>query len=45
LVLCASNPSYFTSADRVALLILLAFATCLLTFAQVLRSRRKPVDE
>ncbi|WP_406047415.1 hypothetical protein [Kribbella sp. NBC_00889] len=31
--------------DRVALLILVTFATGLLTFAQVLRSRRKPVDE
>ncbi|TCC45026.1 hypothetical protein E0H75_31390 [Kribbella capetownensis] len=31
--------------DRVALLILVAFATGLLIFAQVLRSRRKPVDE
>ncbi|MFI6831670.1 hypothetical protein ACIBG5_31520 [Kribbella sp. NPDC050241] len=31
--------------DRVALLILVTFATGLLTFAQVLRSHRKPVDE
>jgi hypothetical protein len=31
--------------DRVALLILVTFATGLLVFAQVLRSRRKPVEE
>ncbi|TCC57612.1 hypothetical protein E0H73_30055 [Kribbella pittospori] len=31
--------------DRVALLILVTFATGLLTFAQVLRSRRKPIEE
>lgn len=31
--------------DRLALLILVTFATGLLTFAQVLRSRRTPVDE
>jgi hypothetical protein len=31
--------------DRLALLVLVTFATGLLIFAQVLRSRRKPVDE
>ncbi|MFG1625142.1 hypothetical protein [Kribbella sp. NPDC049227] len=31
--------------DRLALLILVTFATGILTFAQVLRSRRKPEDQ